>query len=152
VALDSVHGNGAQTYSPSGACGSCLARTLGRKGINAGTDGMLECADGTSSGADNIFGYIYVFSTSADVCAAGVDENDSCSNRRGRNVNRHGRNINGCGQNINRRRRNINGRGRYINGRGWNKNERGQYRNGRGREKNRRPRKNISSNFYSENM
>jgi hypothetical protein len=124
VALDTVHGNGARTYSPSGACGSCLARTLGRKRINVGADGMLECADGTSSGADEIFGYIYVFSTSVDVCVAGANRNDSCSDGRRRNVN-------GCW-------RNINGRG--------------QYRNERGREKNRRPRKNISSNFYSENM
>jgi hypothetical protein len=84
-----------------------------------------------ATGADDIFGYIYVFSTGTDVCAAGADGNDSCSDGRGRNVNE-------CG--------------RYINGRGRNKNERGRYCNGRGWEKNRPLRKNISSNFYSENM
>jgi hypothetical protein len=98
-----------------------------------------------TTGADEIFGYIYVFSTGTDVCAVGVDGNDSCFDERGQNINGRGRNINGRGRYINRRGRNINGRGRYRNGRG-------RYRNGRGREKNRRARKNISSNFYSENM
>jgi hypothetical protein len=105
------HGKGAQTYSPSGACGNCLARILGRKRINAGADGMLECTDGTSSGADDIFAYIYVYSTGADVCAAGADGYDSCFDGRGRNVNGRERNINGHGHNINRRGRNINGHG-----------------------------------------
>jgi hypothetical protein len=126
-------GKGARTYSPSGACGSCLVRTLGRKRINAGADGMLECADGTSSGADDIFGYIYVYLTGVDVCAAGADGNDSCFDGRGRNVNGRGRYINGRG-------RNINGRGRYINGRGRNINGCGRYRIGRGWKKNRRRR------------
>jgi hypothetical protein len=91
-------GKGARTYSPLGACGSCLARTLGCKRINAGADGTLECADSTSS--------------SADVCAAGADGNDSCSDGRERNVNGRGRNVNGRGRYINGRGRNIHGRGR----------------------------------------
>jgi hypothetical protein len=93
-----------------------------------------------ATGTDDIFGYIYVYSMGADVSAAGVDGNDSCSDGHGRNVNGRGRNKNGHGQNINGRGRNINGRGQYINGRGWNINGHGRYRNGRGREKNRRPR------------
>jgi hypothetical protein len=78
-ALDTVHGKGARTYSPSGACGCYLARTLEHKRINAGTDGMLECADGTSSGADEIFAYAYVCLPGVDVCVAGADVNESCS-------------------------------------------------------------------------
>jgi hypothetical protein len=128
-------GKGARTYSPSGACSSCLARTLGRKHINAGADGMLECADGTSSGADDIFGYIYVYSTSADVCAAGADGNDSCSDGHGRNVNGRERNINGRGRNVNGRGQYRNGREREKNRRPWNHDGRGRNHNGRGLEK-----------------
>jgi hypothetical protein len=69
-----VHGKGARTYSPLGACGCCLVRTLGRKRINVGADEMLECADGTLSradgkttGADESFAYAYVYSPGADV-------------------------------------------------------------------------------------
>jgi hypothetical protein len=49
---------------------------------------MLECEDGTLSGADgkpwaasadDIFAYVYVYSSSTDVCTAGVDVNDSCT-------------------------------------------------------------------------
>ena len=82
-----MHGKGAWTYSPPGACSSCLAQTLRHKHINAGVDKMLECADGTSSGAnvmitgmdamtrginDN-FAYAYVYSPSADVCTTSAD-------------------------------------------------------------------------------
>jgi hypothetical protein len=83
-----VHDKGAQTYSPPGACGCCLARTFGRRGINVGADEMLECADSTSSGADakttgadESFPYAYVCSPSADVCAVGADVNESCSEK-----------------------------------------------------------------------
>jgi hypothetical protein len=65
-------------------------RTLGRKHINAGADGMLECVDGTSldvdaktTGIDKSFPYAYVCSPGADVCAAGVDVNESCSEKYG---------------------------------------------------------------------
>jgi hypothetical protein len=121
-------GKGARTYSPSGACDSCLARTLGRKRINAGADGTLEYADGTSSGANDIFGYIYVHSTGSDVCTAGADRNNSCSDGRGQNVNGRGHNING-------HERNINGRGREKNRRPRNHDGRGRNHNGQGLEK-----------------
>jgi hypothetical protein len=32
-----------------------------------------------ATGADDIFAYVYIYSTGADVCAIGVDVNDSCS-------------------------------------------------------------------------
>jgi hypothetical protein len=92
-----------------------------------------------ATGLDDIFGYIYVYSTGADVSVAGADGNDSCSDRCGRNVNGRGRNkngrgqnINGCGRNVNWRGRNINGRGRYHNRRGWKKNRRPRNHDGRG--------------------
>jgi hypothetical protein len=90
-----VYGKGARTYSPPGACGCCLARTLGRKRINAGADRMLEYTDGTSSsadakatGANESFPYAYMCSPGADVCAAGVDINESCSEKYGTGVDR----------------------------------------------------------------
>jgi hypothetical protein len=78
-------------------------------------------------GADDIFAYVYIYSTSADVCAAGADVNDLCSenSEQAWNVNGRGRNINGRGRNINGRGRNINGHGRNIRGCGWNINGRG---------------------------
>jgi hypothetical protein len=91
--LDTVHGKGVQTYSPPGACGCCLMRTLGRKRINVGADGMLKCANGTSlgadaktTGADACFPYAYVCSPGADVCAACADVNESCSGKYGTGV------------------------------------------------------------------
>jgi hypothetical protein len=70
-------GKGARTYSPSGACGSCLVRTLERKRINAGVDGI---------NAARVRGRYVVGrgwkATGADVCAASADGNDSCSDGR----------------------------------------------------------------------
>ena len=63
--MDTVHGKEARTYSPLGACGSCLARTVGRKRIDEG-------ADGNSSGADAITTGAYAHTADADV-TAGAD-------------------------------------------------------------------------------
>jgi hypothetical protein len=47
-----VNGKGARTYSPPGTCGCSLARTLGRKRINASPDGRFKGVDGTTSSAN----------------------------------------------------------------------------------------------------
>ena len=79
-ALDTMHSKGVPTYSPPDTCGSCLRQTLKRKRINASANEMLECVDGTSSGADVItmgvddnFAYAYVCLPSADICVTSAD-------------------------------------------------------------------------------
>jgi hypothetical protein len=111
--------------------GCSSARTLRHR---ARTESHGRGQNATS--ADDIFGYIYAYSTGADVSAAGADKNDSCSDGRGRNVNGRGRNKNGRGQNINGRGRNVNGHGRYRNGCGREKNRRPRNHDGRGRNHN----------------
>jgi hypothetical protein len=93
-----------------------------------------------ATGADDIFGYIYVYSTGADVSAAGADGNDSCSDGHGRNVNGRGRYINGRG-------RNINGRGREKNRRPRNHDGHGRNHNGRGLEKCWLPRRSMRTQY-----